>query len=111
MAEIERRPALGQFIAGCADVANEGAPLAHLGLDRDRQAQALGDNFRGLQGPCIGAGENPVQRILAELRHRVAGLAMAALGQLGILDARVDAADTVDLVDWTRRHGCRQGRR
>src|SRR3546814_8014072 len=58
VAEGEVRPAAAEIAAVAADVADEAVALAHLRLDGDRQAERFGDDFSGVQGAPIGAGND-----------------------------------------------------
>ena len=64
--EVEVRPLAGEVRGRAALVAGEGAALAHRGVDGDRQAELGGQDRRRLQGPPVGAGDQPAQRLAAQ---------------------------------------------
>ena len=63
--------------------------LAHQEMDLDGQAELAGDDLRRLQGPGIGAGDQPLDGMGRQGQGCGPGLALALLGQPGIGDAGI----------------------
>src|SRR3546814_907765 len=91
VAEGEVRPAAAEIAAVAADVADEAVALAHLRLDGDRQAERFGDDFRGVQGAPIGAGNDAPDAAGGQALPGLARLTLAFLGELRVDDAGVVA--------------------
>ena len=84
--EVEVRPLAGELRGRAALVAGEGAALAHHGVDGDRQAELGGEDRGRLQGPPVGAGDQPAQparRAAARPRRRACSTPRAVSGGSG----------------------------
>ena len=89
--KIEIRPERRQLPRRRALVAGEHAALPDQRLHRDRQAERIADDGRGLQGPPVGARHQPTDAGLGQPIGQLRRLTSAGCGQRRIGNPRVDS--------------------